>query len=823
MSRIVRVLCAVSVTVGLAIAYGPVRAQQPPRGVPIPATVLARAQSAGSALVIVNLRTGFVPEGRLDSVAATTQRASIAAVQSAVMARLAGFPTRGLRRFDFIPAFAGELSLQAIQALSTMPEVLSVEEDVLDRPTLAESVPQINVPAAWAAGYTGSGWSVAILDTGVQTNHPFLAGKTVAEACYSTAGGAGSGTSLCPGGVTSSTETGSGVNCSSASWGSGCDHGTHVAGIAAGLNYSGGPGYSGVAKDASIIPMQVFTGFPGDVGSWDSDQLSALQRVYTLATTTSTRIASVNMSLGGGQYFDQASCDADNTSRKNAIDNLRSIGIAVVISSGNNGSPNSLSAPGCISSALSVGSVNDSTAGAVDSVSYFSNSASFLSLLAPGIWISSSVPTNSFATYAGTSMAAPHVAGAWALMKQRKPTASVTEVLAAFTATGLPVTMPGGGYTKPRINVNSAINALDSSSNPQMNVDTPANGSSGAAQFTVQGWALDLAAPSGTGVDSVVAYADPGMANQVFLGQATYGSARGDVGAAFVAQFTNSGFSLAVNSLAAGTHTLAVHAHSTVSGADTVKTLTYTVQAGGPAMAVDEPGNGGTCDEPCQMSGWAFDSAAASGTGVDTVHVWAFLNGTGSGAFVGVARYGTARRDVGAIFGSRFTSSGYRLRVRGLAPGSYQLVAYAHSTATGSFNNAKGVTVTVRNAPFMSLDVPGNNSPVAHRFDVAGWTIDLAAASGPGVDAVHVYAFPAGGGPAQFVGVATYGVTRNDVGAAFGSAQFNQSGFNLTVNPATPGPNDRALPAGTYDLRVYARCTVTGTFDIVRVVRVTVP
>ena len=351
-------------------------------------------------------------------------------------------------------------------------------------------------------------------------------------------------------------------------------------------------------------------------------------------------------------------------------------------------------------------------------------------------------------------------------------------------------------------------------SRPLLNVDTPANGSSGAGQFSISGWAADLGASSGSGVDSVVAYADPGTAGQVFLGVARMGIARPDVAGAFGAQFGTSGFSITVGSLGAGTHTLAVYAHSTVSNANFVKTVTYTVNAGGPMMALDEPANGSVCQQPCPLSGWAIDSSAASGTGIDAVHVYAFPAAGGAGRLVGVAQYGTSRPDVGAALGARFTNSGYRMMVRGLAPGTYALYAYGHSVVTNSFSVAKGTTVTARNAPRMSIDGPGSGAVVAASgFTVSGWAVDLAAASGPGVDAVHVYAFPAGSSTARFVGVATYNVSRPDVGSAFGNAQFTASGYNLRVTN---------LPAGTWDLAVYAHSAVSGAFDNAATVRMTV-
>ena len=155
------------------------------------------------------------------------------------------------------------------------------------RPTLSESVPLIGAPTAWSLGATGAGWTVAIVDSGVDKSHPFLAGKVVSEACYSTAGGTAS--SVCPGGA-DSTAIGSGVPCSASVYG--CDHDTHVAGIAAGT----GASFSGVAKAASIIAVQVYSRIddvafcspdPSPcVGAFDSDVLAGLDRGRHCALNT---------------------------------------------------------------------------------------------------------------------------------------------------------------------------------------------------------------------------------------------------------------------------------------------------------------------------------------------------------------------------------------------------------------------------------------------------------------------------------------------------------------------------------------------------------
>ncbi|WP_162176309.1 S8 family serine peptidase [Candidatus Magnetobacterium casense] len=91
-----------------------------------------------------------------------------------------------------------------------------------------------------------------------------------------------------------------------------------------------------------------------------------------------------------------------------------------------------------------------------DNVSNFSNSAGFLSLLAPGSSINSSVPGGGYDTWNGTSMAAPHVAGAWVILKQLTPSATVTDILNILVSTGVTITDARNGISKPRIQIDRA-------------------------------------------------------------------------------------------------------------------------------------------------------------------------------------------------------------------------------------------------------------------------------------------------------------------------------------------------------------------------------
>jgi Subtilase family len=177
--------------------------------------------------------------------------------------------------------------------------------------------------------------------------------------------------------------------------------------------------------------------------------MAAMQHVFSLRTIFT--IAAVNISIGGGAPI--PNCDFDPM--KPAIDNLRSVNIATVASAGNNGSPVGQTSPGCISTAISVGSVDKT-----DAISPTSNSSQTLTLLAPGVNIDSSVPGGGIDLKSGTSMAAPHVTGAFAVLRQALPGATVATVQNLLRQTGRPITDARNGVVTPRIRIATALAQL---------------------------------------------------------------------------------------------------------------------------------------------------------------------------------------------------------------------------------------------------------------------------------------------------------------------------------------------------------------------------
>ncbi len=399
-----------------------------------------------------------------------------------------GTVTRTMKRSAHLVA---RVPASDLDRLRRSPHVRSVQLDVPEKLTLNSSTHVIHADTAHAAGWTGAGTTVAILDTGVDVDHPFLGGRVIAQYCSSDPDSSQpSEQSLCPNG--SSTDDSADIDslpaCASP-FGTICDHGTHVAGIAAG-NGSGvaGAPVAGVAPGANIIAMQVFTrfndtGFCGlgntpCVASYPSDQMAALDELAALDTAhPSWNIVAANLSLGGGA--NTTSCDTDP--RKPGVDKLLTQGVATVIAAGNNGYDNMVSTPGCISSAVTVGATNDD-----DSVASYSNRGKLLDVFAPGTSITSSVPDDTWDTYNGTSMATPHVVGTLALMRQHSPARSIASLIADLKASGKRVSYPSGGVTVStrRIDVTAALAANHA---PTVAVTgTPAAGREGSA-LTIHG------------------------------------------------------------------------------------------------------------------------------------------------------------------------------------------------------------------------------------------------------------------------------------------------------------------------------------------------
>jgi len=316
----------------------------------------------------------------------------------------------------------------------------------------------VNTVNTW--GYTGSGQTIAVIDSGVDRYHTWLSGKVVNEACFASTFSTQWGVSgACPDGTNVQYGLGAAAPCGNP----GCDHGTHVAHTAAGVN--------GVASGANLMAIQIFHCCLADGRPtyYESDLVWALKHVYD--NRFHYRIAAVNMSIGGARAYGY--CDGslgDNsvnvTYIAGWINALKNAGIATVVSSGNDDDPQRISRPGCVANAISVGNTTLDAAGNDAVFGYAaragSNSNATLDLLAPGTDICSAVPNNRYECdgWIGTSMAAPHVAGAFAVARSFSPAASVDQILVALQRSGTAVYDDRNGVTRTRIHVANALYEL---------------------------------------------------------------------------------------------------------------------------------------------------------------------------------------------------------------------------------------------------------------------------------------------------------------------------------------------------------------------------
>ena len=424
------------------------------------------AQDQGTVRIIVGLDVDLESDGAFfDEATIEKQMEIIQVAQKELIGELTGFlgsVEDEPYNFKYIPSIAMTVDGATLEFLQSSSKVSSITEDVAVFPTLTNSIPVIGSDKAWDLGYSGQGQTIAVLDTGVDNTHPMFVGKIVDEACYSSNISSQSATSLCPNDSNQQIGFGAAAPCTGL-----CSHGTHVTGIAAGSKVFSGPtiSYEGVAKDSDIIAVQVFSKFNSAsqcdpfnrgwaipcVKSYNSDQIKGLEHIFDLRNTYD--ISSANLSLGGGKYT--STCDTVSPDYKDAIDTLRSAGIVSIFASGNDGYTDGISFPACISTAISVGATDNN-----DVISSFSNNDNTLDLLAPGVSIRSAIPGTGLGYKSGTSMAAPHVTGAWAVAKSALPTASIQDVLDSFKTTGIDVTdnRPGSmGASYKRIQLDSTI------------------------------------------------------------------------------------------------------------------------------------------------------------------------------------------------------------------------------------------------------------------------------------------------------------------------------------------------------------------------------
>lgn len=386
-------------------------------------------------------------------------------------AEAASSETRVISKVESDGFLVATVDKPTLAELTTDDRVKAVYKDEVSKPTLDVSTKLIGSDRANQAGWTGKGSTIAILDTGIDRDHPFFAGRIVGEACFSSSDPDPyyQAVLVCPNGQPSQIGTGAADAETAQCVVNGavkCYHGTHVAGIAAGKKAGTAPS-DGVAPEAGILPIQVSSRFNGPICeaqntsapcilSFTSDQKRALQ--YVDEVHAGLNVVAVNMSIGGGLKYKVHCAGAPLESE---ILWLKNFGVATVISSGNNGHEDGVVRPGCIAAAVTVGATDDH-----DSPAPFGNRGPLIDLFAPGVAINSALPGNTFGVLGGTSMAAPHVAGALALLRQAYPHLPGEKLVEKLQTTGKSIAYRSGDttVTTKRIDLLAALPPMPTAS-----------------------------------------------------------------------------------------------------------------------------------------------------------------------------------------------------------------------------------------------------------------------------------------------------------------------------------------------------------------------
>ena len=295
-------------------------------------------------------------------------------------------------QYKFMNTMLVSMPEAAAEALKKNPNVSYVEEDQLAFKTGQSTpwgIPHIKADQVHSTGNTGSGVKVAILDTGIDANHEDL----------NVRGGA------------------SFIPSEPNAFADGDGHGTHVAGTVAALNNT--TGVIGVAHSASLYAVKV-------LDSTGSGTYSGIIQGIEWAVANDMDV--INMSLGGS---------SGSTALQQACDNAYNSGVLVVAAAGNSGTKgnrNTIGYPAKYASVMAVGAIDSSNTRAS-----FSSVGTELEVMAPGVGVVSSVPGNKYASYNGTSMASPHVAGAAALIMAGNPGLTNVQVRQKLVNTAKPL------------------------------------------------------------------------------------------------------------------------------------------------------------------------------------------------------------------------------------------------------------------------------------------------------------------------------------------------------------------------------------------------
>ncbi|MCC7160087.1 MAG: S8 family serine peptidase, partial [Ignavibacteria bacterium] len=267
--------------------------------------------------------------GMADPITAAQQGVTLAQVQASVLNTVTPAEFQLYRQYQAVPGLAGTVTATGLAKLRTNPAVRTIQLDHPGGAHLQESVPALGGDVVHNTyGITGRGVTVAVLDSGVDTDHPDLAADLVAQQCFTNGS--------CPPSNTTQSANAEDAN----------GHGTHVTGIITSKGAVSGVGFAPAAK---IVAVRVLD---ANGSGFVSDWIKGLDWVLTHLATTPVKI--VNLSLGTFALY-TGNCDAQEALMATAVAKLRVQGVTLFASSGNQGAADRIASPACNSGVIAVG------------------------------------------------------------------------------------------------------------------------------------------------------------------------------------------------------------------------------------------------------------------------------------------------------------------------------------------------------------------------------------------------------------------------------------------------------------------------------------
>lgn len=384
--------------------------------------------------------------------------------------------------------FAADVDFRALNALRNDPNVDAVEPDRWMRPAMLEIGEAVRAPILHAEGIDGSGVVIVQFDTGVDTDHPFIAANLEDGLCFSTP--REGGTSLCPGGAASAEGPGAAEACTDLPE---CAHGTQTAGIMVG---SGGE-MRGVAPGARLLPIQVFTRMEGStycgereacLVAWSSDLEMAISEASSRYWQQPEQIGAIYFGFADLPFDPDFETPNVNARCSGSSMNKRFSGDwPIVIPTGNEGRfqrwggitcsydflrfyVQALDASGEIAAFSNTWIVMQPNT--IWSVPYLNNATMIPAMAAPGVGVPTSTSGGGFTEVTGTSASAAQIAGVLALLRSEADFPSV-ELWDALYDSGLWILDRRLNYDVAAVRVDTALEFLNRFSFGPIRIDLP--------------------------------------------------------------------------------------------------------------------------------------------------------------------------------------------------------------------------------------------------------------------------------------------------------------------------------------------------------------